>query len=149
MPRRFNLGLSILALVLALGALPALSQDHPARPICLIVSSPAGSLVDVLSRLLAQDLSPRLGQSIVVDNRAGAMVAVDALIRAPADGYTLMIGTSELAMLPFLKKSYHVGPLKDVTPVALFASSWIVFAVNPEVPARTLPELVSGEGSGA
>jgi len=108
------------------------------------VSSPAGSLVDVLSRLLAQELTPRLGQSIVIDNRAGAMtqVAIDALVRASADGYTLMVGPSELAMLPFLKKSYRYD-VKDFTPVALFASSWTVFAVNPKVPAQTLPELVS------
>jgi tripartite-type tricarboxylate transporter receptor subunit TctC len=134
----------VLAFVLAFGAAPARAQDYPSRPIRLIVSSPAGSLVDVLSRLLAQDLTPRLGQSIIIDNRAGAMtqVAVDALVRAPADGYTLMIGPSELAMLPFLKKSYRYD-LKDFTPVALFATSWTVFAVNPKVPAQTLPELVS------
>ena len=133
----------ILAAVAALS--PARAQDYPARPIRLIVSSPAGSLVDVLSRLLAQDVSARLGQSIVIDNRAGAMtqVALDALVRAPADGYTLMIGPSELAMLPFLKKGYRYDPGKDFTPVALFASSWTVFAVNPKVPAETLPELIA------
>jgi|SRR5215813_4981169 len=123
----------------------AARADYPARPIRLIVSSPAGSLVDVLSRLLTQDLGPRLGQTFVVDNRAGAMtqVALETLIRSPADGYTLMIGPSELAMLPFLKKSFRFDPLKDVAPVALFASSWTVFAVNPKLPARTLPELVA------
>jgi tripartite-type tricarboxylate transporter receptor subunit TctC len=70
-------------------------------------------------------------------------VALDALVRAPSDGYTLMIGPSELAMLPFLKKGYRYDPGKDFTPVALFASSWTVFAVNPKVPAETLPELIA------
>jgi tripartite-type tricarboxylate transporter receptor subunit TctC len=144
MPRR-RLGLFILALVLVALAVPARAQDYPSRPIRLIVSSPAGSLVDVLSRLLAQDVGARLGQSIVIDNRAGAMtqLALDALVRAPSDGFTLMIGPSELAMLPFLKKGYRYDPGKDFTPVALFASSWTVFAVNPKVPAATLPELVA------
>jgi tripartite-type tricarboxylate transporter receptor subunit TctC len=144
MPRR-QLGLFLLALVLVVIAASARAEDYPTRPIRLIVSSPAGSLVDVLSRLLAQDVGARLGQSIVIDNRAGAMtqVALDALVRAPSDGYTLMIGPSELAMLPFLKKGYRYDPGKDFTPVALFASSWTVFAVNPKVPAETLPELIA------
>src|SRR5215471_9638613 len=109
MPRRPHVGWSILAVVLVLLVEPARPQDYPSRPIRLIVSSPAGSLVDVLSRLLAQDWSARLGQGIVVDNRAGAMtqVAVEALLRSPPDGYTLMIGSSEMAMLPFLRKSYR------------------------------------------
>src|SRR5262249_39530364 len=123
----------------------ARAQDYPARPIRLIITSPAGSLVDVLGRLLADDLGTRLGQSIVVDNRSGAMTQVgsEALSRSAADGYTLMIGTSELTMLPFLKKGYRYDPLKDLTPIALFASSWTVFAVNPNVPAKTLPELIA------
>lgn len=141
MRRRF--ALSILAVLIALA--PARSQDYPARPIRLLVTSPAGSLVDVLSRLLTQDLATRLGQSIIVDNRPGGMtqVAMDALVRAPADGYTLMLGTNEMALLPFLKKSYRYDPRKDFTPVALVTTSWTVFAVNPKVPAQTLPELVT------
>jgi tripartite-type tricarboxylate transporter receptor subunit TctC len=109
MQRRRGLGPFVFAvLVVAVHCVPASAQDYPARPIRLIVSSPAGSLVDVLSRLLTQELGARLGQSIVVDNRAGAMtqVALDALVRAPPDGCTLMIGPSEMAMMPFLKKSY-------------------------------------------
>src|SRR5262245_63370382 len=143
MLRRQSLGSFVSAVLFsALVCAPAWPQDYPSRPIRMIVSSPAGSLVDVLSRLLTQDLGTRLGQSIVIDNRAGAMtqVAVDALVRAPPDGYTLMIGPSELAMLPFLKKSYRYD-VKDFAPVALFATSWTVFAVNPKVPAQTLPEL--------
>src|SRR5205814_9254343 len=61
----------------------------------------------------------------------------------PADGYTLMLGTSEMAFVPFLKKSYRFEALKDYTPVALVTTSWTVFAVNPKVPAHTLPELIA------
>ena len=69
-------------------------------------------------------------------------IGADALNRATPDGYTLMIATSEAAMLPFLKKSYRYDPVKDFTPIALMVTSWTVFAVNPNVPAKTLPELI-------
>ncbi|MPZ57107.1 MAG: tripartite tricarboxylate transporter substrate binding protein [Rhizobiales bacterium] len=123
----------------------AWADEYPSRPIKLIITTPAGSLVDVLGRIIANDLGERLGQTVVIDNRPGAMtkLGADAINRAPADGYTLMIGTSESTMLPFLKKSYRLDPIKDFTPVALMATSWTVFAVNPKVPAKTLPELVS------
>jgi tripartite-type tricarboxylate transporter receptor subunit TctC len=132
-------------LMLLLPSGPGRAQDYPSRPIRLIITTPAGSLVDVLGRLFAQDLSERLGQPIVIDNRPGAMtqIGADTLNRAPPDGYTLMIGTSEATMLPFLKKGYRYDPVKDFTPVALVASSWTVFAVNPKVPANTLAELVA------
>jgi tripartite-type tricarboxylate transporter receptor subunit TctC len=121
------------------------ADDYPSRPIRLIITTPAGSLVDVLGRLYAQDLGERLGQPVVVDNRPGAMtqIGADTLNRAPADGYTLMIGTSEAAMLPFLKKNYRYDPVKDFTPIALLVTSWTVFAINPKVPANTLAELIA------
>src|SRR5262249_57201223 len=65
------------------------------------------------------------------------------LNRAPPDGCTLMIVTSEATMLPFLKKSYRYDPVKDFTPIGLLATSWTVFAVNPKVPANTLAELIA------
>jgi tripartite-type tricarboxylate transporter receptor subunit TctC len=136
---------ALLAVVCALGVAPLYAQDYPNRPIRLLIHTPPGSLVDVLGRLIAQDLSERLGQSIVVDNRTGAMtqIAVDTLVRSPPDGYTLMINSSEATMLPFLKKGYRYDPIKDFTPVALAVTSWTVFAINPKVPANSLPELVA------
>jgi tripartite-type tricarboxylate transporter receptor subunit TctC len=129
----------------AIGSLSAPAQNYPSRPIKLLINSPAGSLVDVLGRLLAQELSERLGQGIVADNRPGGatMIAVEQLNHSPPDGYTLMINTSEATMLPFLKKSYRYDPIKDFTPIALVVTSWTVFAVNPKVPASTLAELVA------
>jgi tripartite-type tricarboxylate transporter receptor subunit TctC len=121
------------------------ADDYPARPIHLVVTTPAGSLVDVLGRMFADDLGQRLGQNLVVDNRPGGMtqIGVEALTHAASDGYTLMIGTSEMAMLPFLKKTYRYDPNKDFTPLALLATSWTVFAINPKVPAATLAELIA------
>jgi tripartite-type tricarboxylate transporter receptor subunit TctC len=138
--------LLIAALALcAASAGAALAEDYPARPIKLLLHTQAGSLVDTLGRVLAQDLGDRLGQSIIADNRPGGitMIAAEQLNRAPPDGYTLMINTSEATMLPFLKRSYRYHPIKDFTPIALVVTSWTVFAINPKVPANTLPELVA------
>jgi len=137
------LAAALACLVLSPFATPA--QDYPSRPIRLLIHTPPGSLVDVLGRLVGQELSQRLNQSVVADNRTGGatMIAVEQLIRSPADGYTLMISTSEATMQPFLKKSYRYDPIKDFTPVALLVTSWTVFAVNPKVPANTLQELVA------
>jgi tripartite-type tricarboxylate transporter receptor subunit TctC len=137
--------LLLAGLMLLPASAPGRAEDYPSRPVRLIITTPAGSLVDVLGRLFAQDLAERLGQSIVIDNRPGAMtqIGADTLNRAPPDGYTLMIGTSEATMLPFLKKSYRYDPVKDFSPIALVASSWTVFAINPKVPANTLAELVA------
>src|SRR5499433_1674126 len=146
LPNRRTMTIIALAGVMLLRGLgPGQTEDYPSRPVRLIITTPAGSLVDVLGRLFAQDLSDRLGQTIVVDNRPGAMtqIGADALNRAPSDGYTLMIVTSEATMLPFLKKSYRHDPVKDFTPIALLATSWTVFAVNPKVPANTLAELIA------
>jgi tripartite-type tricarboxylate transporter receptor subunit TctC len=128
-----------------LGSIATQAQDYPARAIRLIIHTPPGSLVDVLGRLVGQELSQRLNQSIVADNRTGGatMIAVEQLLHSPPDGYALMISTSEATMQPFLKKSYRYDPIKDFTPVALLVTSWTVFAVNPKVPANTLQELVA------
>ena len=144
MLRRFGiLAVAVACAVAGLGA--AFAQDYPSRPIKLLIHTPPGSLVDVLGRLVGQELGDRLGQPLVIDNRTGGatLIAVEQLVRSPADGYTLMINTSEATMLPFLKKSYRHDPVKDFTPIALAVTSWTVFAVNPKVPANTLPELIA------
>jgi tripartite-type tricarboxylate transporter receptor subunit TctC len=146
MPNRRALSVILLAgFALLFTSVIARTDHYPSRPIRLIITTPAGSLVDVLGRLYAQDLSERLGQPIVIDNRPGAMTQIgsDSLNRATPDGYTLMIGTSEATMLPALKKNYRYDPVKDFTPVALLVTSWTVFAINPKVPANTLAELVA------
>jgi tripartite-type tricarboxylate transporter receptor subunit TctC len=131
------------AALLASGA--AHAQDYPNRPIRLLIHTPPGSLVDTLGRIVGAELGERLGQSLIIDSKPGAatMLAVEQLNRAPPDGYTLMINTSEATMLPFLKRSYRYDPVKDFTPIALAVTSWTVFAVHPKVPANTLPELIA------
>src|SRR3954464_9241810 len=140
-----HIGALLLAAALSAFPVAAAAQDYPSRPIKLLIHTPAGSLVDVLGRLVGQELSDRLGQSLIIDNRVGGatIIAVEQLKNSPPDGYTLMINTSEATIVPFLKKSYRTDPIKDFTPIALVVTSWTVFAVNPKVPANTLPELVA------
>src|SRR5271170_7852630 len=123
----------------------AAADDYPSRPIHLIITSPAGSLVDVIGRLVGEGLSQRLGQPVVVDNRPGGMtqLGTDVLVHADPDGYTLMIGPSELTMLPYLKKNYPYNPTTDIAPVALVTTSWTVFAIYPGLPVQTLPEFIA------
>jgi tripartite-type tricarboxylate transporter receptor subunit TctC len=145
MRRRRPIANLCVIVLLLLVLLSARADDYPSRPIHLIITTPAGSLVDVLGRLVAEALTPRLGQPVVVDNRTGGMtqLGTDVLVHADPDGYTLMIGPSELTMLPFLKKDYHFEPNRDYTPVALVATSWTVFATYPGLPVKTLPEFIS------
>jgi tripartite-type tricarboxylate transporter receptor subunit TctC len=133
-----------LFLAFALAPLVARADDYPTRPIHLLITSPAGALVDVIGRLYAAQLSAQLGQPIVVDNRPGAMtqLATGVLTRADPDGYTLMLGPSELVMLPFLKKDYPFNPTRDITPVSLVTTSWTLFAIYPGLPVKTLPEFI-------
>jgi tripartite-type tricarboxylate transporter receptor subunit TctC len=147
MPRRKTAALFWLALTAALTLCAphlARADDYPSRPIHLLVTSPAGSLVDVIGRVVAEGLNARLGQPVVVDNRPGGMtqLGTDVLVHAEPDGYTLMLGPNELTMLPFLKKAYPFDPTRDVVPVSLVTTSWTVFAIYPGLPPRTLPEFI-------
>jgi tripartite-type tricarboxylate transporter receptor subunit TctC len=146
MSRRAGIGCVCLVALMLVGAPRSVrADDYPSRPIHLIITTPAGSLIDVLGRLYAEQMSARLGQPMIVDNRTGGMTTLgtDVLSHADPDGYTLMIGPSELTMLPFLKKDYHYEADKDYTPVALVATSWTVFAIYPGLPVKTLPEFIA------
>jgi tripartite-type tricarboxylate transporter receptor subunit TctC len=112
----------------------------------LIVPFPAGSAADVVSRLVGQKLSERLGQPVIVDNRAGASGAIgtEAILRAPPDGYTLGLATSTtLATGPVLNPALRYDPVNDVAPVSLVAVSPYVLVANPGVPARDVAALIA------
>ena len=137
------LAVSLLAL-LALangGAAHAAWPDHPIR---LILPFPAGGPTDAIGRMLAQRLTTALGQSVVVENRAGANSAIgsDAVSKSPPDGYTLLFNASIFAINPHLVKlPYDIH--KDFTPVALVAKAPLVIAVNKDLPVRDVRELIA------
>src|SRR5262249_31167648 len=139
---RFRTALPLLALgaVLAGSAAPAPAQSYPARPVKIIVPTPAGGPVDVMARLLANHLSPRLGQNFVVDNRPGAGNTIGSKEAALADpdGYTLLYSSaSGLVLAPILQKN------ASYDPIALVAASSNILVVHPAVPATSVQELVA------
>lgn len=136
------------AVLLALGTASALAQgtDYPSRPVRIVVGSSPGGTADTIARLLAQNLSEKLGGSFVVENRAGASGAVAAIAVAKStnDGHTLMLAAvNSHAILPGLAKSLQYDHVKDFQPVSLLSFSPNLLLVNPAFPARTVGELVN------
>jgi tripartite-type tricarboxylate transporter receptor subunit TctC len=135
----------LLAAVLVASAGVALAQSYPSRPIKLVVAVIAGGPMDVMGRLVAQQLSATLGP-VFVENRAGAgtTLGAKAVASAEPDGYTLLLGNAAtLAIGPTLYKSAGYDPLTSFAPVAFIASVPYVMIVSPGVPARTVGELVA------
>ncbi len=125
---------------------PSHAQQYPNKPIRLIVPYPPGGVSDAVGRLVAQGLSERLGQTVVVDNRpgAGSQIGHEAQAKAAPDGYTLILGTADgLAILPVLRKRLPYDPIKDFTPIGLVARNPLIFAVSAKFPAHTLQEFVA------
>src|SRR5438105_1477589 len=134
------------AACLTLGAGGSLAQGFPSKPVRLIVPFPAGGGSDVVGRILGQKLSERLGQQIVVDNRpgAGGSIGTEQAVRAAPDGYTVVLAsTSEIAVNPAIYSKLSYDTLKDLAPVALVASTPMVVIVAPNLPVRSIAELVA------
>ena len=134
------------AFILLAAPVAALAQTWPSKPIRLIVPYPPGGGVDYLARLMSKDLSDRLGTPLIVDNVGGAngSIGAQALARAPADGYTVML-TSDgpIVASPALTPNLPYSPLRDFVAVAMLASYTGVIVARPSFPARNVDELLS------
>ena len=133
------------AFFLAFTALAA-AQDFPAKPIRMIIPFPPGGGSDVTGRVVAAALSERLGRQVVVDNRpgAGGVIGSEIAAHAPKDGYTLLMVSLAHTVNPWLydlKDRYH--PINSFTPIAIIAASPVVLVVNPNVPVKSVAELVA------
>ncbi|MBR0653359.1 tripartite tricarboxylate transporter substrate binding protein [Roseomonas terrae] len=118
----------------------------PTRPIRFVVPFPAGGATDVVARVLAERLQETLGQPVVVENRTGAggNIGVEAVVRSPADGTTLLMGTTgTLTVNPHLYSNLGFDPLRDLTPISMAFTTDHVLIVNPQVPAQTAQELLA------
>jgi tripartite-type tricarboxylate transporter receptor subunit TctC len=136
----------MLAILLGLAAQCALAQDYPNKPIRLIASYSPGSSVDIIARLIANSLSQQLGQQVIVENKAGAGgdIATDYVAKSPKDGYVLGIASpAPMTVNPVLRKVMPFDPAKDIAPISLIAVGPNIILVNPNVPVRTLPELIA------
>jgi tripartite-type tricarboxylate transporter receptor subunit TctC len=145
LPRR-----KFLHLAAGAAALPAVSriaraQAYPSRPVRIVVGFAPGGPSDIITRLIGQWLSERLGQPFVIENRpgGGTNIATEAVVRAPADGYTLlMIGPAQAINVTLYNKlNFHL--IRDITPVAGIFVGPNVMVVNPAVPATTVPEFIA------
>jgi tripartite-type tricarboxylate transporter receptor subunit TctC len=131
-----------------LSAPQALAQPAkwPAKPIRIIVPFPPGGLTDAYARMYGDQLTRQLGASVVVENKtgAGAVIGIDAVVKSPADGYTLLVTTTGTVMqnrVLYTKLPYNLD--KDLTPIAIFPSGPLVVGVAPDVPAKNLKEYVA------
>jgi tripartite-type tricarboxylate transporter receptor subunit TctC len=132
---------------LGLGTAHAQSVEaaFPDRPIRLIVPYPPGGSTDPAARLIASDIGPKLGQNVVVENRAGAAGAIgtEAVARAAPDGYTLLLHTSVISTDPTLKKNAPYDVKRDLAPVTLAVTGPYLLVVNPSLPVRNVAELIA------
>src|SRR5215470_16469921 len=145
LPRRRFLHLAAGAAALPAVSRIAQAQSYPTKSVRIIVGWAAGGAPDTIGRLMAQWLSERLGQQFVMDNRpgAGGNIATEAVVRAPADGYTLLLATVGDAISATLYDKLNFNFIRDVTPVASLARGPGVMVVNPSFPAKTIPEFIA------
>jgi len=144
-PRRRFLQLAAGAAALPAVSRSASAQAYPSQPIRIIVGFAAGSGSDIFARLMAQWLSERLGQSVLIENRpgAGGNIGTEAVVKAPPDGYTLLQWVPANAVNNSLYEKLSFNFLRDIAPVAGTARAPYVVVVNPELPVKTIPELIS------
>jgi tripartite-type tricarboxylate transporter receptor subunit TctC len=121
------------------------AADFPSKPIKVIVPYAAGGGADILARLVGQQLSERLKQPVIVENRGGGSntIGMQAVASAPADGYMLGLATPVFVMTPSLMKNHPYDTLKDFTPVAMIGFTPLVLVVHPSVPAKTAREFIT------
>jgi tripartite-type tricarboxylate transporter receptor subunit TctC len=142
LPRR-----TLLRLLAGAAVLPAAAsaQAYPSRPVRIIIGFAAGGAFDITARLIAQRLSDRLGQPFIVENRpgAGTNLATEAVVRAPPDGYTLLLGGAVNAVNATLYEKLKFDFVKDIAPVAGIIRFPNLMEVNPAFPANTVPEFIA------
>ena len=142
--RRF---LDFAASAAALTVLPSIAsaERYPARPVRIVAPFAPGGTGDILARLISQELSERLGQPFVIENRGGAgtNVGTEAVVRAPADGYTLLLIIPPNVINVTLYENLSFNFIRDIVPVASISTTPGVVAVNPQFPARSIPELIA------
>ena len=143
--RRYVLHLAVCAAALPTLSRSASAETYPTRPVRIIVGFPPGSLSDTTARLIGQWLSDRLGQQFVIENRPGAAsnLAAEMVVRAPADGYTLLLLTSVNAINATLYDNLNFDLIHDILPVAIVARGPGVMEVNPTFPAKSVPEFIA------
>ena len=133
------------ALALPAVARIAAAQSYPTRPVRTVVGYPAGNAPDIIARLMGQWLSERLGQQFVIENRPGfgGNIGTEVVVKAPPDGYTLLLPVSTNAVNATLYANLNFNFIRDIAPVASVANAPFVMVVTPSFPAKTVPEFIA------
>ena len=145
MKRENSLAIVLLATLMALLSAPAMAQQWPARTIRAVVPLTAGSAVDIVPRIVLEQVTAQIGQSIVVENRTGASgtIGIRSVATSPADGYTLLAHSSGIVVSPFTVANAHYDPIKDFVAVAPLANLPNVLVVAPSQNIRTVQDFVA------
>jgi tripartite-type tricarboxylate transporter receptor subunit TctC len=145
LPRRNFLRLAAGAAALPAVSLVAQAQTYPSRPVRIVVGYPPGGVTDIVARLIGPWLSERLGQQFFIENRPGASsnIATGAVVRAPPDGYTLLLVSSANAANVTLYENLNFDFIRDIAPVASIGRDGFVMVVDPSFPAKTVPEFIA------
>jgi tripartite-type tricarboxylate transporter receptor subunit TctC len=133
------------ALTAAAAAAVFAQAGYPSKQVRMVVPSSAGGGTDIVARIIAPELSKRLGQQVIIDNRpgAGTMIGIEVAAKSPPDGYTLLMGLSTLAINSALYKKVPYDPQRDFAPITQAVSSASIIVVHPSVPVKTLKELIA------
>jgi tripartite-type tricarboxylate transporter receptor subunit TctC len=145
LPRRRFLHLAASAAALPVVSHVAWAQAYPSRPVRIIVGVAAGGSNDIIGRLIGQSLSERLGQPFFIENRSGASgnIATEAVVKAPSDGYTLLVVDTSPTINATYYDKLNFNFIRDITPVAAIANQPQLMEVNASVPAKTVPDFVA------
>jgi len=143
--RREFLHLAAVGVTLASASRHVWAQAYPARPVRIIVGFPAEIAPDIVARVIGQALSERLGQQFVIENRpgAGSNLGAEIVVKAPPDGYTLLLAVSSGAINATLYSNLSFNFVRDTAPVAMIGPGPFVMVVNPKLPTKTVPEFIA------
>ena len=145
LPRRRFLSLAAGAAALPAVSRVAWAQAYPTRPVRIVVPYAAGLSPDIIARLMGQALSERLGQQVIIENRpgAGGNIGTEVVVRAPADGHTLLLATGANATNAALYEKLNFDFIRDIAPIAAIGGAGLVMVINPSFPAKSVPEFVA------
>src|SRR5262245_22269962 len=145
LPRRRFLHLAAGAASLPTVSSIVRAQAWPTRPVRIVAPYAAGLSPDILARLVGQALSEQLGQQVIVENRpgAGGNIGTEVVVRAPADGYTLLLVTGANATNAALYEKLNFDFIRDIAPIAAIGGAALVMVINPSFPAKSVPEFVA------
>jgi tripartite-type tricarboxylate transporter receptor subunit TctC len=131
--------------IMTLPILDAQAQEYPTRSVRMVLPFPAGGGSDLIARVVAQKLTASLGQTVIVDNRAGASgnIAAEIVVKSPPDGYTMLFGNSSLSISPAIYKKLSYDPVRDLIAVSMASSYPFVLVTHPSLPVKNVKELVA------